>query len=68
VCRYRNTIRPPQERFYFDGYEALEADMKRELGDAGWWLDTSALTAEQTADLVIRGTNVLLPEWAGGLD
>ncbi|GAA2307173.1 AAA family ATPase [Streptomyces violaceusniger] len=54
VCRYRNTIRDPQERFDFDGYEGLDADMKRELGDAGWWFDTSALTPEETADRVIR--------------
>ncbi|MEU0194934.1 AAA family ATPase [Streptomyces afghaniensis] len=54
VCQYRNTIRDPQERFYFDGYEALDADMKRELGDVGWWLDTAALTPEETADRIIR--------------
>jgi adenylylsulfate kinase-like enzyme len=54
VCRYRNTIRDPQERFDFDGYEALDADMKRELGDVGWWLDTAAQTPEQTADRIIR--------------
>ena len=53
VCRYRNTIRDPHERFYFDGYEALEADMSRELGDAGWWFDTAALTSEQTADRIV---------------
>jgi chloramphenicol 3-O-phosphotransferase len=54
VCRYRNTIRDPRERFDFDGYEALEADMKRALGDAGWWFDTSAHTPEQTADDIVR--------------
>ncbi|WP_446750652.1 AAA family ATPase [Streptomyces sp. WZ-12] len=54
VCRYRNTIRDPRERFDFDGYEALDADMKRELGACGWWFDTAALTPDQTADQVIR--------------
>lgn len=54
VCQYRNTLRDPRERFYFDGYEDLDADMKRELGDAGWWFDTSALTPEETADRIIR--------------
>jgi adenylylsulfate kinase-like enzyme len=54
VCQYRNTIRDPQERFDFDGYEALDAGMKRELGDVGWWLDTAALTPEETADRIIR--------------
>ncbi|CAL9325264.1 MULTISPECIES: AAA family ATPase [Streptomyces] len=54
MCRHRNTLRDPRERFYFDGYEDLEAAMKRELGDIGWWFDTSALTPEETADRVIR--------------
>lgn len=40
VCRYRNTIRDPEERFDFDGYDELDAAMRRELGDAGWWFDT----------------------------
>ncbi|WP_228044820.1 phosphotransferase [Streptomyces ferrugineus] len=54
ACRYRNTIRDPVERFDFDGYEDLDADMKRELGGVGWWFDTAALTPEETADRVIR--------------
>ncbi|MGW1867640.1 phosphotransferase [Streptomyces mauvecolor] len=54
ACRCRNTIRDPHERFDFDGYERLDADMKRELGDVGWWFDTASLTPEQTADQVIR--------------
>jgi hypothetical protein len=43
VCRRRNATRDPQERFEFDGYERLEADMKREFGDCAWWFDTAAL-------------------------
>ncbi|MGW5362046.1 AAA family ATPase [Actinopolymorpha pittospori] len=54
VCQYRNTIRDPRERFSFDGYDALDADMKRELGDVGWWFDTAALSPDQTADHIIR--------------
>ncbi len=54
ACRYRNTLRDPRERFDFDGYEDLDAGMKRELGDVGWWFDTSALTPEETADRVVR--------------
>jgi predicted kinase len=54
VCQYRNTIRDPRERFDFDGYETLDADMKRELGDLGWWFDTAALTPDQTADRIVR--------------
>ena len=53
ACRHRNTIRDPLERFDVDGYEALDADMRRELGDVGWWFDTSALTPSQTADRII---------------
>jgi predicted kinase len=53
VCRYRNTLRDPRERFDFDGYEALEANMKREFGDVGWWFDTAALTPDQTADHIV---------------
>lgn len=56
VCRYRNTIRDPRDRFDFDGYERLEADMRRELGDAAWWLDSSGLTPEETADRILDRT------------
>jgi len=34
-------------------YEALDASMKRELDDVGWWFDTVALTPEQTADRIV---------------
>lgn len=54
ACQYRNTIRDRQTRFYFDSYEALDADMKREFGDAGWWFDTSALTPDETAERVVH--------------
>ena len=54
VCRYRNTIRDPRERFDFDGYEALDAGMKGEFGDVGWWFDTAALTPGQTADRILH--------------
>lgn len=54
VCKYRNATRDPEERFAFDGYQQLEADMKRDLGDVGWWFDTSALTPEQTTDRLVR--------------
>ncbi len=50
VCKYRNATRDPDEQFAFDGYRQLEADMKRDLRDIGWWFDTSALTPEETAD------------------
>jgi predicted kinase len=54
VCTYRNATRELKERFYFDGYHQLEADMRRELGGVGWWFDTSALTPEETAEQLVR--------------
>jgi predicted kinase len=67
ACKDRNAGRNPEEQFEFDGYERLEADMKREFGDIGWWLDTSALTADQTAERLVAEmasrTTELLPGW-----
>ncbi|MYW62560.1 AAA family ATPase [Streptomyces sp. SID8379] len=54
TCRHRNRLRDPRERFDFDGYDDLDAAMQRELGGVGWWFDTSALTAEESADRIIR--------------
>jgi len=55
VCRQRNATREPDESWEFDGYRQLEADLRRELGEVGWWFDTSALTPEQTAEQLVRG-------------
>ena len=67
VCKHRNAMRNPEERLEFDGYERLEADMKREFGDIGWWLDTSAITADQTAEQLVAEladrAAVLDPGW-----
>jgi len=54
VCQHRNATREPSERFEFDGYHGLDADMRRELGGVGWWFDTSALTPEETAEQLVR--------------
>ena len=54
ACRYRNSIRDPIERFDFDGYERLEADMRRDLATLGWWFDTSALTPADTAARLVH--------------
>ena len=66
-CRQRNAMRRPQEQFDFDGYEQLAADMRREFGDIGWWLDTSQMTPDETADLIVAGVparaSVLEPGW-----
>ena len=68
VCKARNARRDPEEQFEFDDYERLHADMKREFGNVGWWLDTSAMTADQTAELVVADmasrTTELMPGWS----
>ena len=54
VCEQRNATRAPHERFEFNGYERLDADMRRDLGTVGWWFDTSALTPAETAAQLVR--------------
>jgi chloramphenicol 3-O-phosphotransferase len=67
VCKHRNAIRDPAEQFAFDGYEWLDAQMRRGFGDVGWWFDTSAMTAEETAEQLIAElaarAPVLEPGW-----
>ena len=67
VCKARNAGRDLADQFEFDGYERLKAEMKREFGDIGWWLDTSEMTADQTAELLVADladrTTALLPGW-----
>lgn len=53
VCEYRNTARDPEEAWRFNGYQTLDAEMRRELGQIGWWFDTSALTPEATAEQIV---------------
>jgi hypothetical protein len=66
ACQHRNLTRDPAEQFAFDGYEQLDADMKRDLGDAGWWFDTSALTAEEAAEQLVREAVERAPLLRGG--
>jgi len=54
VCRYRNQIRPPQDQFFFHGYEELRASMQHGFGGTGWWLDTSGLSPAQTAQRILE--------------
>jgi len=54
VCQHRNATRDPEESWEFDGYHQLEADMRRDIGETGWWFDTSALTPEATAEQLVR--------------
>jgi adenylylsulfate kinase-like enzyme len=54
VHRQRNEDRDPEEQFFFDDYETLTTTMRLEVGPAGWWLDTSGLTASDTAALIVE--------------
>ena len=67
VCKYRNANRAQHEQFDFDGYERLEADMIREFGDVGWWLNTANMTAQETAERIIANLtdqpSVISPGW-----
>jgi adenylylsulfate kinase-like enzyme len=56
VCQYRNATRDPEDQFEFDGYDRLEADMRRDIGDLGWWFDTSAITPAETAARLVAET------------
>jgi chloramphenicol 3-O-phosphotransferase len=51
VARHRNATRPERERVSHDFFYTA-ANMRREIGNVGWWLDSGALTAGETADLV----------------
>ncbi|BCY12920.1 AAA family ATPase [Actinoplanes sp. L3-i22] len=61
VCRHRNATRDPDERFEFDGYDQLDADMRAQLGHLCWWFDTSTLTPRETAARLVRETTRLAP-------
>ncbi len=66
VCEHRNAARHPDERFQFDDYHRLDTDMRRELGDVGWWFDTSALTpAESAEQLVLEAATRAAPLQGG---
>lgn len=53
VCQSRNATRHEQERWEFAGYEELEAGMRSEFGELGWWMDTADLTTEQTVKQIV---------------
>ncbi|GAA3293735.1 phosphotransferase [Dactylosporangium vinaceum] len=53
ACTYRNLHRDPEDQFFFNGYPQLETAMRRDLADLGWWFDTSALTAQETAERLV---------------
>jgi predicted kinase len=55
ACRHRNATREPDERWEFDGYERLEARMRKDIAESGWWFDTAALTPQETAARLVDG-------------
>jgi predicted kinase len=71
VCKARNAGRAPEERFDFEGYERLQAEMATEFADVAWWLDTSEQTAHESADLIVARMEadaaVVEPMWNGWL-
>lgn len=62
ACKERNAGRAASERFTFDGYDELDEAMRRGFGDRGWWLDTSDLSADRTADLIAAGLDLEIAE------
>lgn len=54
VCRARNAGRIEDERWNFENYEELEAQMRTSFDDIGWWFDTSQLTPQEVAGQIIR--------------
>jgi hypothetical protein len=56
---HRNTIREPEEQFFFDDYETLIAGMRDGFGSVGWWFDTTDLTPGETAEQTIASATTL---------
>jgi len=55
----RNATRDADESWVFEGYQQLDANMRRNAGGVGWWFDTSALTPEETAEQLVRNAATL---------
>lgn len=52
VARHRNATRPEEDRVTYD-FAHTAVNMRREIGEQGWWLDSGALTTKNTADLIV---------------
>jgi chloramphenicol 3-O-phosphotransferase len=52
VAQHRNATRDPETRVGYD-FSHTARNMRRELGELGWWLDSGEQTAEETADLIV---------------
>jgi hypothetical protein len=59
VHHHRDSIREPEDQFFFDDYEALSTGMRSGFGDVGWWYDTSALTPGETAKQILANAATL---------
>lgn len=58
VCRPRNAARGSAE--FVDHDDAvLDAGLRRQFTGTGWWVDTAALTAAETADRIVRAAGRL---------
>jgi hypothetical protein len=53
ACQARNAARAPEDRFFFTGQDAPLASMRDAFGTVGWWLDTSAMTLDETVDRIL---------------
>ncbi|UTT62537.1 AAA family ATPase [Microcella humidisoli] len=60
VCRARNATRANDQRWEFDGYEALEAEMLDNFRDSAWWFDTAQLGPSETAERIISEAHTRL--------
>ncbi|MEX0161195.1 MULTISPECIES: AAA family ATPase [unclassified Microbacterium] len=54
VCRDRNATRNIGDRWDFTGYDRLDVKMRESFSDNSHWIDTSNLTAEESAAYVLR--------------
>jgi hypothetical protein len=52
TARARNSTRPEHERIDYD-ISGLYAGIQRELSAKGWWFDTSTVSPEETAQMII---------------
>jgi predicted kinase len=58
VCQQRNAARPPEDQFFFEGYDELRNSMRDGFSKVGWWFDTSDLSPEQTAQRIVAEASV----------
>jgi predicted kinase len=52
LARHRNATRPVEHRVHYD-FARTARNMRRGIGEHGWWFDTGRLTPEATADRIV---------------